>query len=149
MIQLTALKSEAVAYRFTHDQSDIESSRQRVALINQYHGRPSGIFGCDEHLAGLGPSRGSEICTIVESMYSFEYLYSVIGDNNFADQAEQLAFNALPGGLTQDMWAHQYLEQTNQIWSKNMNPSVFATDGPDSNIFGLAPNYVSLTRNYD
>lgn len=46
------------------------------------------------------------------------------------------------------MWEHQYLQQTNQIWSKSMNPSVFATDGSESNIFGLAPNYPCCTVNH-
>ncbi|OZJ05495.1 hypothetical protein BZG36_01897 [Bifiguratus adelaidae] len=145
-----ALKSEAVAYRFSHDSSDLDSTRSRSSMIDQYHGRSSGIFGCDEHLAGLMPSRGSELCTVVETMYSYEYMYTVAGDNSFADKIEQLAYNALPGTLTDDMWEHQYLQQSNQIWSKSQSPSVFATDGPGSysNIFGLQPNYPCCTVNH-
>lgn len=143
-----ALKSEAVAYRFSHDSSDLDSTRSRSTMIDQYHGRASGIFGCDEHLAGLHPSRGSELCTVVETMYSNEYAYQVAGDNSFADKVEQLAYNALPGTLMSDMWEHQYCQQSNQIWSENMNPSVFATDGGGSNIFGLQPNYPCCAVNH-
>ncbi|KAF9263766.1 DUF1680-domain-containing protein [Marasmius fiardii PR-910] len=143
-----AIKSEAIAYRYSHDTSDIDSTRQRVDLIEKYHGSVSGVLKADEHLAGLHPSRGSELCTVVESMHSYEYIYSVIGDNAFADKAERLAFNALPGTFIEDMWAHQYLQQSNQLWAKSMDPRVFATDGPDSAIYGLAPNYPCCTVNH-
>lgn len=72
-------------------------------------------------------------------MYSASYLYQMLGDNKFADGAEQMAYNALPGTLTADMWARQvcfpnifwseqlakvdisqYLQQTNQISALNM-----------------------------
>jgi hypothetical protein len=98
-----ALKSEAVAYRFTHDADDLAQTKVRVELINKYHGRPSGIFGCDEHLAGPIPSRGSELCTVVETSYSYIYMYMVAGDNTYADYAERLIFNALPAELTEGL----------------------------------------------
>jgi hypothetical protein len=44
------------------------------------------------------------------------------------------------------MWAHQYLQQYNQIAAKNMTPHFWDTDGPYSNVFGLEPNYVSPVR---
>ncbi|KAJ7773249.1 hypothetical protein B0H16DRAFT_1511646 [Mycena metata] len=143
-----AIKSEAVAYRFSHDSTDLDSTRTRVSLIEQYHGRASGVFGADEHLAGLMPSRGSELCTVVESLYSYEYIYTVLGDNSFADMVEKLAFNALPGTLSADAWEHQYLQQSNQIQAAHLDPSPFATDGPDSNTFGLAPNYPCCAVNH-
>lgn len=40
-------------------------------------------------------------------MYSASYLYQMFGDNKFADGAEQMAYNALPGTLSGDMWARQ------------------------------------------
>ncbi|KAJ7158775.1 hypothetical protein C8R46DRAFT_1110259 [Mycena filopes] len=143
-----AIKSEAVAYRYSHDSTDLDSTRTRISLIEQYHGRSSGVLGADEHLAGLMPSRGSELCTVVESMYSFEYVYTVLGDNQYADMVEKMAFNALPGTLSDDAWEHQYLQQSNQIQAAHLDPSPFATDGPDSNTFGLAPNYPCCTVNH-
>ncbi|KAK1227875.1 hypothetical protein PQX77_009118 [Marasmius sp. AFHP31] len=125
-----AIKSEAVAYRFTHDSTDLDSIRKRIDLIERFHGSVSGVLVADEHLAGLHPARGSELCTVVEQMYSYEYVYSVLGDNQYADKIERLAYNALPGTLTDEMWAHQYLQQSNQPWARHMDPSVFATDGP-------------------
>jgi hypothetical protein len=39
-----ALKSEALAYRFTNSQSDIQSTYDRLAMIWKYHGRSNGMF---------------------------------------------------------------------------------------------------------
>ena len=54
-----AIKSGGVWYRQSHNQSDADSSYQRMKVLDQYHGQASGMFACDEHLAGLMPSRGS------------------------------------------------------------------------------------------
>lgn len=37
-----ALKSEAVAWRFTGDPTDIQSTFERLDLVYTYHGRASG-----------------------------------------------------------------------------------------------------------
>lgn len=44
----------------------------------------------------------SELCTVVESMFSFAYLYRFHGTNDFADRAELAAFNALPAAVSHD-----------------------------------------------
>ena len=51
--------------------------------IDEYHGQASGVFGCDEHLAGRMPSRGTELCTVVETMFSYETLFEIQGDPLF------------------------------------------------------------------
>ena len=53
-----AIKSGGVWFRQSHNQSDAKSSYQRMKVLDQYHGQASGMFTCDEHLAGLMPSRG-------------------------------------------------------------------------------------------
>lgn len=53
--------------------------------LDEYHGQASGIFGCDEHLAGTMPSRGTELCTVVESMFSYETLFGIQGDPIFGE----------------------------------------------------------------
>jgi hypothetical protein len=39
------------------------------------------VFNADEHLAGLNPTRGAELCTVVETMYSGSYTYQAFGNN--------------------------------------------------------------------
>ena len=48
-------------YRQSHDITDWNSSYVRMDLMERYHGQASGIFGCDEHLAGNMPSRGETL----------------------------------------------------------------------------------------
>lgn len=99
-----ALKSEAVGYRFTRSQADVDSTSQRCDILYQYHGRPTGIFAADEHLAGMGANRGSELCMVVETMYSGSYVYQSFGSNAIADKVERMAYNALPATLTGSEW---------------------------------------------
>ena len=43
---------------------------------------------------------------------------------------------------TPDWWAHQYLQQTNQIWVKDHTDGMaWTTDGSYSNVMGMEPNY--------
>ena len=73
-----ALKSAAVQYRASHNTSDIESTYLRMHNMDKYHGQASGIFSCDECLAGLNPSRGTELCTVVETMFFvFDYIQCI------------------------------------------------------------------------
>lgn len=59
------------------------SSYVRMQKLDKYHGQASGVFGCDEHLAGTMPSRGTELCTVVETMFSYETLFEIQGDPIF------------------------------------------------------------------
>ncbi len=106
-----AIKSGAVRFRQTGNASSLASSWTRVARLDTWHGGPSAMFSCDEHLAGTAPSRGYELCAVVEAISSFAYLFAATGDPVFAERAEALAYNALPGAVAPDHWAHNYLSQ--------------------------------------
>ncbi|KAJ3711734.1 hypothetical protein C8R42DRAFT_334064 [Lentinula raphanica] len=143
-----ALKSEALAYRFTSDSSDIDSTWERIDLVYTYHGRESGTFAADEHIAGLDPSRGTELCAIVEQIFSLATVYGILGNNSVADRVEKLAYNALPAGIFYDWWSHQYDQQVNQVWAQDMDPFPWVNNGPNSNVFGFEPNYPCCTVNH-
>ena len=53
------------------------SSSFSVPRVNHHIGMPGGQFSCDEHLAGPMPSHGTELCTIVETTYSYAVLHEV------------------------------------------------------------------------
>jgi hypothetical protein len=118
-----------------------------IAELDKYHGLPNGMFSCDEHFAGLDPSQGSELCTVVEYMFSLEQSLAITGDASLGDRLERLAFNALPGTLTDDMWAHQYNQEPNQV-ECSLHQKPWTTDGPESNLFGLEPNFGCCTANF-
>lgn len=118
-----------------------------ISELNKYHGLPNGMFSCDEHLAGLDPTQGSELCTVVEYMFSLEHSLAIVGDPRLGDRLEKLAFNALPGTFTDDMWAHQYNQEPNQV-ECSLHQKPWTTDGPESNLYGLEPNFGCCTANF-
>jgi hypothetical protein len=110
------------------------------------HGQSGGRFSGDEHLSGKSPARGTELCSVVEFMYSLEELYTVFGDNSLADRLELLTYNSLPGTTTPDMWAHQYDQQSNQVLVSGTKRD-WSTNGEFSNIYGLMPNFACCLAN--
>ena len=105
------------------------------------------MFSCDEHLAGRDPSHGSELCAVVETMFSLEQALAILGDPALADRLERIAFNALPGAFTDDMWAHQYDQEPNQV-ECSLHRKPWTTNGPESNLYGLEPNFGCCTANF-
>jgi hypothetical protein len=142
-----ALKWPAVWWRHSGAEGDLKGVAMMLDKLDRYHGQATGIFTCDEHLAGRGPSQGTELCTVVEAMYSLETALSITGDPRLGDRLERIAFNALPATFKPDMCAHQYDQQANQVICKVSPDHVYATNGPDSNLFGLEPNFGCCTAN--
>ena len=126
----------------------VDSTAQRLAVLDAFHGSPSGVVQADEHLAGPEPQRGTEMCGIVEAMYSFETLGDILGDPVYFDRAERAAYNALPAAAPKDGSAHNYLSQANEVRAEVSDPHVWATDGPYATIYGLSPNFVCCTANH-
>ena len=139
------LKWGAVMRRFTYDDSLLNSTRNGVEWTFRYHGAPSGAIIGDERQAGLSPVRGTELCSVVETMFSLTFLYHTIGERDFADRAELTAYNALPAMVMPSWWAHQYVAQTNQPISHRLRRTPFWNVGPDGQTFGLEPNYPCCT----
>jgi hypothetical protein len=119
-----------------------------IRTQDRYHGQVTGMFTGDECFAGMNPSQGTELCAVVEYMYSLEVLLSVLGDPAFADRLEKVAFNALPATFSPDMWAHQYDQQVNQVLCSIDPDRNWTTNGPESNLYGLEPNYGCCTANF-
>ncbi|MGA2675210.1 MAG: beta-L-arabinofuranosidase domain-containing protein [Terracidiphilus sp.] len=141
-----ALKAAAVWYLLTNNGADREAAYQMLRELDLYHALPNGIFSADEHYAGRNPSQGTELCAVVEAMFSLETEMAILGDAVFGDRLEKIAFNPLPGTFTKDMWGHQYDQQPNQVMC-TLADRHWATNGPDSNLFGLEPNFGCCTAN--
>lgn len=142
-----AVKTGPVWSLVSASPADRDAASQMISELDKYHGLPNGMFSCDEHLAGTNPSQGSELCTVVEYMFSLEHALAVTGDPSLGDRLERLAFNALPGTFTDDMWAHQYNQEPNQV-ECSLHQKPWGTDGPESNLYGLEPNFGCCTANY-
>ena len=142
-----AAKAAALSWRLDQRPGDRAFSRAMIDLLDRHHGQVTGMFTGDECLAGRNPLQGTELCAVVEFMYSLEHLFSVFGDPWFGDRLERVAFNALPATFSPDMWAHQYDQQVNQVQCTVNAEHMFTTNGPESNLYGLEPNFGCCTAN--
>lgn len=141
------LKATAVWSIVSGDATDRNFIDRQLTLLDQHHGLPMGIYAADEHLAGTSPSQGVELCTVVEMMFSLEHALAISGDAALGDRLERIAFNALPATFTDDMWAHQYDQQPNQIRAGVLK-GPWSTNGDEANMFGLEPNFGCCTANF-
>ncbi len=141
------LKAPAILYRLTGEDLFKKSSLKALQELDRWHGEPNGLMSGDECLAGRSPSQGTELCAIVETMFSLETDLSILGSTVFADRLEKIAFNALPAAFTNDYWCHQYVEQSNQVVCAFFKEPVYSTNTGGANIFGLEPHYGCCTSN--
>lgn len=143
------LKSEAVSHEILGLEYTDNAEKLRE-ILERYNGTAFEGFTGDEVLSGIDPTRGTELCSVVEQMYSYEEIFAHTGDNKWAERLEVLAFNALPATLSEDMWTHQYVQQVNQVaCQKTMIMAPFSTNGPYAHTFGLEPNFGCCTANFN
>ena len=143
------LKAEAVSCSLLGEEYTDKAEEYRKILAD-YNGTVFEGFTGDECLSGISPVQGTELCSVVEQMYSYELLFAFTGDNKWAERLEVLAFNALPATISEDMWAHQYDQMVNQIACVKLFPFAhFGTNGPRAHLFGLEPNFGCCTANFN
>ncbi len=143
-----AIKAYALVYQLTGAQENKITVENILSQLEEYHGTAVGTITGDECLAGKSPTRGTELCSAVEMMYSFEHVLRTFGESKYADKLEKIAFNALPAYFTNDMWCHQYNQQVNQIAAVEDSQMPWGTNDPDANIYGLEPHFGCCTSNY-
>ncbi|WP_188454902.1 beta-L-arabinofuranosidase domain-containing protein [Virgibacillus oceani] len=140
-----ATKAPALFFRQTGEDRDRDAAYKGIESLMTYHGQANGMFSGDEWLSGTHPSQGTELCAVVEYMFSMENLVRILGNGRFADILEKVVFNALPATISPAWDAHQYDQQVNQIMCNAANrPWV---NGPDANTFGLEPHFGCCTAN--
>ncbi|KAI0199082.1 duf1680 domain-containing protein [Astrocystis sublimbata] len=145
-----AVRFPLAIYRTSHDEALKKQTRTALDLVKRYHTSVAGTIIGDESITDNNPSRGAELCTSTELMFSLAWIYQYLGDNDIADWAELTAFNAFPGQIWPDWWSHQYVQQENQPWARNLSeyPQMWDNVGPYGNVFGLEPNYPCCTVNH-
>jgi uncharacterized protein len=142
-----AIKSHGLWKRISRADADHIAVRDMIAKLDQYHGMVTGVFSGDECLAGRSPTQGTELCAVNEYAYSLECLISLLGEAVWGDRLESIIYNALPATFSPDMWTHQYDQQVNQVECSRHENRTWNTNGPESNLFGLEPNYGCCTAN--
>lgn len=141
------IKYEAVACQLLGrvNENRIEELWQ---ILEQYNGTAVGTFTGDECLSGRANNQGTELCSVAELAYSCELLYAITKKRIWADRLEKAVFNAWPATNSDDMWTHQYDQMVNQIACIHFpGRSMFRTNGEESHLFGLEPNFGCCTAN--
>ena len=141
------LKSEAL-WSIFDDIDPEEFADLALEYLDKKHGMAIGHFCGDENLSGNSPIQGAELCSIVELMYSYEYLFAISGNTKWLDRIEQLAYNSLPAAISPDMWSHQYDQMVNQVACFPMSKQPFRTNNNVAHTFGLEPHYGCCTSNF-
>lgn len=141
-----ALKAAPLWFLVSNSPADRAGLGEMLAKLDRYHGLPNGMFSADEHYAGTDPSQGIELCAVVEAMFSLELSVGILGDATLGDRLEKIAYNALPGAMSPDLWSHQYDQQPNQVLC-TLSQRRWTTNGPESNLFGMEPNFGCCTAN--
>lgn len=140
-------KAPGVWWQYSHDARDLESLAKAEESIRYTVGLPTGLWAGDEMLHWGHPSRGSELCTAVEMMYSLETLLRITGTPHWADYLERVAFNALPTQVNDDFTGKQYYQQVNQV-SATQTWRPFSTPHDDTDVlFGTLNGYPCCLSN--
>lgn len=142
------LKFPALQYKRLHEKKYLDISKTAFSDLMTLHGLPMGIYSGDEDLHGNDVSQGTELCTIVETMYSLEKMLETTGDVFYMDALERMAFNALPAQTSDDYNLKQYFQIPNQVQVARgaLAFSVTQWNGM-SNVFGTKSGYTCCYAN--
>ena len=140
-------KEPVIYWQQSKQDKHLNAPLEALRRIRHTIGFPTGLWAGDEILHFGNPTRGSELCTAVEMMYSLEEMYRITGDNTYADLLERVTYNALPTQITDDGNTRQYYHQINQVEVTRKQRN-FSTPHEDTDIlFGILTGYPCCTCN--
>ncbi|HET6567271.1 MAG TPA: beta-L-arabinofuranosidase domain-containing protein [Rhodothermales bacterium] len=141
------VKQPGVNYVQAKDPKYLKAVDAALDYLKREHGQITGMFSGDEPLHGTNPIQGTELCTVVEMMYSLETLLPITGRTDYADHLERIAYNALPTQIKDDYMARQYYQQPNQIDIGSKDHEFVTQHGGASLQMGLVTGYPCCTTN--
>ena len=140
------VKTPVVYYQQNKDSALLKSVKAGLSTIKKIHGFANGMYGGDERMHGNDPTTGSELCSAVEIMYSFENNLPITGDVYYADYLEKIAYNVLPTQHDDHFNNKQYFQQANQVQCTYHRRNFF-NDGYGRIVYGLLTGYPCCTTN--
>ncbi len=159
VVNLAMALKAGTLYSKIGDEINEKTVSLMLEKLDKHHGTITGHFSGDECISGKSPIQGTELCGVVEAMYSYEELLAITGSVYFGDRLEILAYNCLPATISADMWTHQYDQMLNQVECSTlkivgnmfftptfMNP--FTSNKREAHLYGLEPNFGCCTANF-
>lgn len=140
-------KAPAIYYQQSKDYQYIEALNKAMAVLRNTMGLPNGVWAGDELLRYGNPINGSELCTVVEFMFTLENVLQITGDMRWADHLERVAYNALPTQISDDFMTRQYYQQVNQVSITNNYHNFVTPHFGTDNLFGFLTGYACCTSN--
>jgi DUF1680 family protein len=141
-----ALKQPALNYMQTKDPKYLRAVDKGWNDLMSNDGVVQGVFTSDELLHGKNPTHGTELCTVVETMYSLENLVRITGRVKYADAIERIAYNALPAQITAAYSGRQYFQEANQPTISEGDRN-FTTAYKNAVCYGILTGYPCCTVN--
>lgn len=141
------LKTPAIYAQYKDKEANLAILKSGFNDIRTFLGYPHGGFGGDEALHGNNPTQGTELCTLVEYMFSLENMLQISGDPDYAEHIERLAFNALPAQSDDEYMNRQYFQQTNQVCVTKHDRNFDTNHAGNDLVFGLLNGYPCCTAN--
>jgi DUF1680 family protein len=140
------LKEPVIYYQQSKDKKHRDAVREGLSALRDTHGFVNGMYGADEHMHGNNPTQGSELCSAVEMMFSFESILPITGDVYYGDYLEKIAYNVLPTQISDDFMRKQYFQQVNQVLITNEGRNFF-NDNNGHLVFGTTSGYPCCVTN--
>lgn len=141
------MKAPVIYGQYKNKESNLGVVKKGFNDIITYLGYPHGGFGGDEALHGNNPTQGTELCTLVEYMFSLEKMLQISGDPDYAEHIERLAFNALPAQSDDSYMNRQYFQQTNQVCVTKYDRNFDTNHSGTALLFSLLAGYPCCTAN--
>lgn len=141
------IKTPAIYAQYKNKKPNLATLKSGFNDIKTFLGYPHGGFGGDEAIHGNNPTQGTELCTLVEYMFSLEKMLQISGDADYAEHIERLAFNALPAQSDDDYMNRQYFQQTNQVCVTKHDRNFDTNHAGNDILFGLLNGYPCCTAN--
>lgn len=108
------LKLPALLYKATGKKEWKALAQKAMRDVFAANETPNGQVSACEYLSGRDPWEGSETCVAADMLCSLGHFVEIFADCEAADHMERIAYNALPGAMTKDFTAHQYISLPNQ-----------------------------------
>lgn len=135
-----SFRQPAMTYMANKDPRFLQAAERNYDTVMGIYGQvPGGGYGADENCRPgyTDPRQGTETCTWVELMHSFEMLTRITASPLWADRCEEVAFNSLPASMQADLKGLRYLTAPNQPQSDSANKAPGIQNG--GNMFGYSP----------